>query len=974
LKEQIFVFSPLVKGENMPKPEIVKYSPKKVAPGSRIRISGSNLNQAIVHIGSQLAEIIEGDDYNLLVKVPVSLKIGQNPDISISNVSGRLTIQHALEIMKSLKPLAGGFTFSAPSNYLMVPSKIDQKYLVLMVISSDQPLPYGKTKESLYAEMVQKLSGPGQNANGLWQEASYGKTSFKFDIHNEVISLNDKWHDINQSGGMLMQGTGVTYPVTWSGGESLQLTRDNGFSVTVTFPSGSQTLADVINTIRSAIDNQAKSTNWSSGTIYVMEYLSQLQLESTDPGSDSGITVGGTAVSSLGLDNPVITPGSNPIDKSLDVMKEAIEKFLAQKSDEEVKSLLSQPGGYEGVILSYSGNDTHYWANANTVQYNIRNIPIDLSTVCIDWTYCWQVFAHEIGHNLGLPDLYYDLVGEEVGPWDIMDNSGFEGSHPTAWCKAYKSNKPGSLEPGWNDPWMNPSHIRVIDAPQPFKTVVADVLLLPTSCKMPAVNPFPAPYSHLPLVHAIRFKFDDNQNFYVEARAKGPFSHASLGSADYDSKIPADGVIVTDTVNDRDIIEVDRENVCLLTPKTNPLQKAGDEYVRPLKGQSKIRVKCTDVVGSSPPVYRIEASWGPGAFFDLRIDPWKPPPYESPDIWIDTLVDNEWDEYTHRDSTRNPSIPGNPVGNGDRSRVNYPCRVYARVWNDGDKVANNVVVDFSIVVPAGTGPGLSIGTATIAEIPAGEFRLAMVEWTPKNANEGHVCVQASINYQDGEANENNNWAQENVTDWFLEGGSPFDPFEFPFQIRNPLPHRAHIHLYVQGLLPGYHVDVNPVEFWLDPNEIIQSVAYIRADETVRFESLKEPAPLISLEWLVHRRCNWVAFGGISGWAHAVRKSSIAVKWGRLLTAVILREVLISASAKTSQGPIKQANVTVRIMNSVNETILITRGTTNTDGLVEIPVSLPPGYSLEDEYQAEILLSPTLGTGPAEAYLKLKFPG
>jgi immune inhibitor A len=51
------------------------------------------------------------------------------------------------------------------------------------------------------------------------------------------------------------------------------------------------------------------------------------------------------------------------------------------------------------------------------------------------------VFCHELGHVLGLPDLYdYDMDSAGTGWWDLMaggswNNNGLTPAHPIAWCK-----------------------------------------------------------------------------------------------------------------------------------------------------------------------------------------------------------------------------------------------------------------------------------------------------------------------------------------------------------------------------------------------------------------------------------------------------------------------------------------------------------------------------------------------------------
>lgn len=213
-----------------------------------------------------------------------------------------------------------------------------------------------------------------------------------------------------------------------------------------------------------------------------------------------------------------------------------------------------------------------------------------------------------------------------------------------------------------------------------------------------------------------------------------------------------------------------------------------------------------------------------------------------------------------------------------RSRVGWASRVYARVWNDGDIARSNVRVRFQIVIPAGMGPspGTDIGATTV-NLPAGGSALAMVPWTPASANQGHVCIRALVDWEPGELNANNNMAQENITDWWLEGSPPYDPVEFPFQVTNPLPRRALVRMRGRGLLPGWFMDVDPVEFWLEPDETILGTARIRADASVPVEDSRDVLPpVLTLEALVAQGDTWVPFGGLSGTAHPVRRAKLSI--------------------------------------------------------------------------------------------------
>jgi len=302
------------------------------------------------------------------------------------------------------------------------------------------------------------------------------------------------------------------------------------------------------------------------------------------------------------------------------------------------------------------------------------------------------------------------------------------------------------------------------------------------------------------------------------------------------------------------------------------------------------------------------------------------------------------------------------VLNGDRSRVGWTSRVYARVWNDGDIARSNVRVRFQIVVPAGMGPnpGFDIGDTTI-NLPAGGSALAMVPWTPQTANNGHVCIRAMVDWEQGELNANNNMAQENVTDWWLQGSPPFDPVEFPFQVTNPLPRRAQVRMRARGLFPGWFLDVDPVEFWLEPGETILGIARIRADASVPVEDPRDnPAPMVTLEALADQGDTWVPFGGISGTAHPVHRAYLDVEVSELE-----RELQVTGRARTDVDVIRGANVSFRLLADDGRRELDIRQIT-TDGSGEFREQLRLEEGSDRPGFLEVVLSPTPGTGPADA--------
>jgi hypothetical protein len=170
----------------------------------------------------------------------------------------------------------------------------------------------------------------------------------------------------------------------------------------------------------------------------------------------------------------------------------------------------------------------------------------------------------------------------------------------------------------------------------------------------------------------------------------------------------------------------------------------------------------------------------------------------------------------------------------------------------------------------------------------------------------------------------------------------------------------------RGLRPGWFMDVEPVQFWLEPGEKIEGLAIIRDDSSVPPWShpkenpipiiTLEAIPIITLEALAEQGDTWVPFGDIN--IEIQPKGDI---------------VVVRGNATTSAGdPVGGANVSLRILKSDKITeIDIYHTLTNMAGhfnqVINQPSNLPPGESL----YLEAVLSPTLSTGPAETN-KIKF--
>ncbi|MFX1536214.1 MAG: hypothetical protein ACFFDI_18515 [Promethearchaeota archaeon] len=291
------------------------------------------------------------------------------------------------------------------------------------------------------------------------------------------------------------------------------------------------------------------------------------------------------------------------------------------------------------------------------------------------------------------------------------------------------------------------------------------------------------------------------------------------------------------------------------------------------------------------------------------------------------------------------------------------------MWNDGNIEKKNVKVKFQVVIPVAMGPspGLDIEEPVSIDLPPGGSTVTPpVIWAPMNNNEEHMCIRAFIIPDPDEKFYTNNLAQENFTDWYIEKASAYHPIRFPFQVTNPLPRRALVKMRPHGLVPGFNLTVEPYRFWLDPDQTIHGLAILEVEDGVMLEDAMEAEgkkpPVVGLEAWVKRGCTYVPFGGVSGIAHTVRKANLEIA-----TDPSGNRIIISGQGYTADRPVKGANVTIRLLaaDGINE-LAISRAITDSNGMFQVELVLEQRFNAGYWYLVEGVLSPTLGTGPAEA--------
>jgi hypothetical protein len=963
-------------------PRIDGFEPGVAGQGDVITVRGAQLNGASVFVGDRPARTRRSSGRSTLVFLVPRIEPGDH-ELRLVNEFGSTVAPEPLAVVEASNRITyRGDTdgWHVADGNSIVPSALQQPVLALVCEAPDSGLPAGHTSATIRQLVEQKLDAATDSVNAFWQEATYGKTSFDVTVHNQILTLpNNLAYYFQNSRVRRVDGSGAFATVTWLGGETLNLLGDDGV-VTVTFVVGTQAIAQVVTTINQGILNA--SADPTKPAMRALDNGGQVSLESTERSASAVLDItGGTARTTLGLDptHVAITPGLDGVANRTDFMHHALDLFLAGKNEAQARQTMD---GYACVIAVLAHDTTTnllraYADSVMTYDYPSGGKQAHFSDIVITTGYPWTTFAHEMGHCLGLPDLY-DESGKQAGIepayLDIMGPYHYNvEAHPLAWAKHWRSRQKAGGGGYTLTPWLEDSFVETITAPPAGTTKTWEVILAPAETKLPTTNPFAATHPNAPLRQAVRIELTPEEAIYLENRQL-PFNSAQFGTSQFDSDLPATGVFVSSAV-DRDTNKLFRVFCVLETPGADPLDVVNEEWERYATATNRVRVRLVEVLGVAPPCYRVQVTCGDlppatGTKLNLRIRDWTPPPWETPDIWVDTEVDNAWGVYTHTDAAANPDVAGHPVWSGDRLQEGQWARLYARVWNDGTQDKVGARVQFRVVKPAGMGPnaGVYVGEAPV-DVAAGYWAVAgPVSWVPMNANDQHVCVRAFVIADPDETDFTDNMAQENFSDWYVPASSPYEVIELPFQVTNPLPRRALIQMRASGLEPGSNMTVEPYEFWLESGETRHGRMLLEAEDHVMLEDDRlaegQPPPIVSLDAYVLRGCTFVRFGGMSGLVHTVRRTTLDMAIDPTGGGYD-----VVGTAKEPSGPVAGGQVTVRLTEADGMTVLAQeRSRTAADG--HFHVHLSGGRGASPRAQRYLLvdswLSPLAGYAPATA--------
>ena len=189
---------------------------------------------------------------------------------------------------------------------------------------------------------------------------------------------------------------------------------------------------------------------------------------------------------------------------------------------------------------------------------------------------------------------------------------------------------------------------------------------------------------------------------------------------------------------------------------------------------------------------------------DVFVDPhdrWK-----TDDIWVDApdkiTGEFEVDPLATIDADELP-VPG---------QVN---KVYGRVRNQGHADATNFELHLEIHDPWGTGgPWTPLNVKTVAFLqgrgtdPAGDaYDIVEGEWTP--SGDPHACAKLSILGVANDAVTENNWTQENFSQFDATGDSPYGPVTTRFDVENPYDESIIVFFKLDGVPPSWTYTLSP---------------------------------------------------------------------------------------------------------------------------------------------------------------------
>lgn len=374
-------------------------------------------------------------------------------------------------------------------------------------------------------------------------------------------------------------------------------------------------------------------------------------------------------------------------------------------------------------------------------------------------------FTHEMGHWLTLPDLYDPVGGGSFAKWDTMD-CACDGQYYT---------------------WEKDSLLHYLSTPANVVEVTRPALGAGDADYDFVIEPTEIADTFANRLTAIKIKSSDSVHYYVEGRT-------TIAGNRSDQDITDRRVVITQAIDTLPASILPQRNVTLLSTLA-----AGGSY-QPEPG-GNVQISYVSTNAGSPPTYNVHVKMKALPQPDPKIAPWNAPPWESPDIWVDSQ--REGGGYM------DPATATPLAGNGEHAWVGHENRIWAKITNVGQGAATGVKVHFKVATPGGfgdTGQYDSLPDPAPIDLNPGETKYVFTTWTPTVGQ--HTCIKVEIERVPGEADIYNNLGQENVNDFYSGSASPWHAVTIPIVVANPFDSTKRIDIRTEGLPQGWKADID----------------------------------------------------------------------------------------------------------------------------------------------------------------------
>ena len=446
---------------------------------------------------------------------------------------------------------------------------------------------------------------------------------------------------------------------------------------------------------------------------------------------------------------------------------------------------------------AWGGNFTIPGGSAN---FNVLGMPDDWQETRDSRTRT-ETLCHELGHNLGYPDLYTnvaswnyspDIVSRDVSNLDLMSR---EAQLPDM-----------SIAQRMETGWVRPEWVQTFDFSRSTIPLSQSITLHAVEDGAPPAGEFTG----------VEIRIADGWNYYFEYRRTeaGQVGDQQLGS---DSSTGNGAVVGTDVISQNFSFPINRPQIIRLRPDAEGEKSfflPGQDYKEKDTSSMAVADFRMSVVSATGNEAVVQIEYGTNGRPDLYIRPWPGGDnWQSPDIEIR--------------NARSIADPGQWFNTPWEGHVNT---VVAKYHNRGPITCQNVQVEFFVKdFTVSNAPEVSLGTDT-HDVPP-ESSTATVEfssqWLP--GNQGHRCIIArtplyidpSVNPNIVELSDSNNEAQSNYTHYISASASPGRRVRSSVALYNPFPQRALMYVVPQihgAFAQYYRLYLEHQSAMLDPGE------------------------------------------------------------------------------------------------------------------------------------------------------------